>query len=438
MASKRLTPGGVREYLLEHHFTPTPHSLEAAPPGLIGVELETYPFQRKRNRLYPLEDLDPLFEVLRREDPSSVKIEAVDAISKKIFYTNQDSIQFEPGGQAELITGPVNTLAELSARIRSLKERVKEAGRELDIRFGQYGMQPWFKSSEIELRIRNERYQNLKAYLDRLSPFGGEMMLESSSLQINLDLGGIPQITAKRILLANLLAPFTTALFANSPMRAGHSKAYQSYRYFVWQHLDPLRSGTSYARNFTANTTLSDIADAYQQFALEAPVIPSYDPAKGPVPPVAFGVWLEKGIKDDYPDEEDLRNHMTLLFPDVRIRRSLEIRSLDVPPDGWEFVPICFYCGLLYDDASLEQALEILLSMRDSMEHISEQCVFGLQSDQLFKTGKVLFNIAMEGYERLPVDFKLKEDPTGGLEAYFDQFTLRRKTFANMQADLLG
>ena len=436
MVSKKLSVETAREYLIAHHFTPSTGSLSSSNPGLIGIELETYPYHKIRNTIHPIEDLHELFEIICRTVANPRTINNVDVIAKKIFYDNRDSIQFEPGGQTELITGPVNSLTELSERIRSLKHLVQEAAKPLKVYFGQYGMQPWFQKSEIDLRVKNDRYQNLIAYFDRISPFGRRMMLESSSLQISLDLGNSRQQMARRIILANFLVPFTTALFANSPNDAQKSSLFESYRYYVWQNLDPLRSGTSYAKGFSRETTLPEIIDGYLEFVLKAPVIRSGNSTERQNRPIPFEVWLQNGIDQSFPDASDLESHISFLFPDVRIRKFLEIRSLDATPEGWEFVPICFYCGILYDDQSLEQALEIVCAQRDSMDNFLKQCVYGLESDQLFALSKKLFRLAIEGYGRLPNQFKLNGDPKDRFEEYFHHFTLRRKTFSDMQIDL--
>ncbi len=436
MASGKLSVETARAYLLEHHFTPSAASISCAPPGLIGIELETYPYQNLRDKIHPFEDPNQLFQIIRDQDAHISTIEKVDVASKKIFYENWDSIQFEPGGQTELITGPVNTLNELSERTGALKKLVKEAGILLDLSFGQYGMQPLFKQSEIQLRIKNDRYRKMIDYFDSLSPYGRRMMLESSSLQISLDLGTTTGQAAKRIMLANFLVPFTTALFANSPNDADTSSAFRSYRNHVWQNLDPLRSGTSYAKSFNPETTISEIVMAYLDFVLEATVIPFVDPKGIRTRPISFKDWMKHGMDQSFPDPVDLKNHLSYLFPDVRIRKFLEIRSIDVPPEGWEFVPICFYCGILYDDHALEEALEFLFEHRDSMEEFLKQSVFGLESDVLFEMGKKLFRIAMDGYSRLPDPFKLKQDSRDRFGEYFNQFTLRRRTFADMKTDL--
>jgi glutamate--cysteine ligase len=438
MASKKLSVQTASAYLLEHHFTPSAGSISCGPPGLVGIELETYPYQKLQNKIHPAEDPDQLFEIIRREVVHISRIDKVDVVSKKIFYQNWDSIQFEPGGQTELITGPVGTLNELSGRIRALKQLVKEAGTLLNLNFGQYGMQPWFKQSDIELRIKNDRYQNLIAYFDSLSPYGRRMMLESSSLQICLDLGNSTQQAVRRIVLANFLVPFTTALFANSPNNADAPSPFRSYRYHIWQNLDPLRSGTSYAKAFNPRTTLAEIVEAYLRFALKAPAIGLVKSTETPLRHIPFGVWLQDGFKGSFPDLEDLKHHLSLLFPDVRIRKFMEIRSIDVPPEGWEFVPICFYCGILYDDRALEEALEMVFPHRHSEEDFLKQSVFGLQSDVLYEMSKKLFRIAMDGYSRLPDSFKVKEAAADRFEEYFHQFTLKRKTFADMKTDLFG
>ncbi len=428
--SKVLTIESARAFLIDQCFTPWPRATASDSPGLIGVELELYPVVTEDGEIRPLSDLSGLFNACKRM-PHSAPIEHTDLIAHKIFYSNLDSIQFEPGGQIELITGPVNSLPELFSRLSALRKLVEEAGSSLNVSFGQYAMQPWFEPRQIQLKIQNDRYQNMIDYFDSISEYGRRMMLESCSLQINLDLGYSPEQVVQRIILANLLAPVSTALFANSRTYSGIPTQYNSYRYHVWQNLDDRRTGISYANGFDSRTSLSDIVQSYLHMALKAPVIESPGiHTHGRI--ITFEEWMQKGIDDLYPDTEALKKHLTYLFPDVRIRRFIELRSIDVPPEGWEFVPISFYCGLLYYDEALSEALYILMKEKGQLHDFVQESVYGLRSDRLFEVCKSTYQVALDGYHRLPDQFKLQVVPEKSLELYFEEFVLRRKTFADL------
>src|SRR5207248_1900819 len=170
-------------------------------------------------------------------------------------------------------------------------------------------------------------------------------------LQINLDFG--PQsVIAERWRLVNMIAPSLNAIFANSP-HTFHGRHYRSFRYEIWRHADPTRTGRLYDR-----PDLDPVAD-YLRFALDASVMMTHDREGGLVPPphlMTFRQWLAGQSSCGFPTFADWRLHLTTLFPDVRPRGWMEIRSIDALPPKWWSVPVALTTSLIYNDALRQEA----------------------------------------------------------------------------------
>jgi glutamate--cysteine ligase len=151
------------------------------------------------------------------------------------------------------------------------------------------GVDPFNRIQDVPLVLHAPRYERMTAYFERVGPAGVQMMRQTASLQLNVELGPEP---LERWRLLNALAPYLTAAFANSRSYAGKDTGCASYRAHLWQVLDPSRTGLAY--------DAEDPVGAYARFAERAGRILDDDAA-----------------------------HLTTLFPEVRPRGYFEIRSLD-------------------------------------------------------------------------------------------------------------
>lgn len=348
-----------------------------------------------------------------------------------IDFPDGSSFQFEPGAQLEISTAPCSGIECVSEKIDSLQAILNEVSSNTDFRFVQCGTNPWFDVDAIGMQLNKNRYKAMARYFDSLNKYGRQMMLQTCSLQVNVDAGSCRDIRIKRFVAASLMAPFATAIFAHSPVIAGKDTGYKSYRSYIWQHLDTSRTGILNLDLASKKFSKELIVESYLQFALKAPVI--YMEAFGEMvfdKSITLEYWMAHPVSGLSPSLDDFKNHLSLLFPEVRLKGYLELRSADAPPREWQIVPVLFYCSLLYSDSYLDKALDLLLPLAAELPSFMKKSAFGLDADDIYTTAKKLVVLAIEGFDFLPASFKEREAMQRAV-LFFERFTMQRKTFAD-------
>jgi ergothioneine biosynthesis glutamate--cysteine ligase EgtA len=257
----------------------------------------------------------------------------------------------EPGGQVELSSAPLSSLAgcvaAMAADLAVLRAAVERAGLTL---VGQ-GLDPWRAPPRT---LDHPRYRAMERFFDQAGPWGRVMMRRTASVQLNLDCGddsGGPLGHSYRWRLAHRLGPVLVAAFANSPIMNGRPTGWLSSRQAVWFRMDPGR--THQPRHHP------DPRAAWTGYALGAKVmcIPGDDTGDWAAPPdLAFRDWLRgtPGLRP--PTLADLDYHLSTLFPPVRARGWLELRMIDAQDgDDW-MVPTVLAATLLNDPAAADAA----------------------------------------------------------------------------------
>lgn len=408
------------------------------PTGLVGAELESFPLMRKDvHTAVPLQpgERARFFKTLQTATTPYGGIARYSEDGKALLgidFPDGDAFHLEPGGQVEIVTAPAHSLKELRSRITARQGILHAVQRESGYEFHAYGCLPWAGTDPAGLIVDKPRYRALRQYLDAKGPFGRQMMLQTCAIQLNLDLGPKPETRAKRFLAANLIAPFATAVFANSSILAGAATGHSSYRSFIWQHLDPLRTGILPLGSLSRNLEEEAVVEACLEFALKAPLV--YVPELGPgaLPETyTLGYWLQHPIEGIRPQDHHLENHLSLLFPEVRLKKGfMEIRSVDALPVAWQHVPMTFYASLLYVEPCLEQVLELLQPRQGEIPRLLAMATHGLADDTLYSCALRLMELATEGSRLLPGAFAGAGTPRE-LQAYFEAFTARRQTPAD-------
>ncbi|MEE1815472.1 ergothioneine biosynthesis glutamate--cysteine ligase EgtA [Streptomyces sp. SP18ES09] len=290
---------------------------KTGPPRTVGAELE-----------WLVHDLrDPRLPV--RPPRLATALDTVRALPLVSALT------FEPGGQLELSSRPAGSLMECLDSLAADLRAVREALGPLGLTLSGYGVDPWHGPRGRVLR--EPRYDAMEAALDRTGPAGRAMMCDSASVQICLDAGleePGPLGYHRRWQLAHLLGAVLVAAFANSPVHGGRRTGWRSTRQALWTDLDPLRA--------LAPSPDGEPRAEWAAHVLDTPVM-CVRAEEGPwaVPEgLTFREWLRTGVPRP-PDADDLRYHMTTLFPPVRPRGHLELRMVDAQPgrDGW-MVPV--------------------------------------------------------------------------------------------------
>ncbi len=267
------------------------------------------------------------------------------------------TITLEPGGQFELSGAPLENLHQTCEEVNTHLARVRAAGEELGIGFLGLGFSPKWRLSEIP-RMPKGRYAIMTPYMRKKGKRGLDMMYRSATVQVNLDFSDEADMVKKfRVALA--LQPVATAIFANSPFTDGKPNGYLSYRSAVWLDTDPDRTGML---PFVFEPGMG--FERYVDYALDVPMYFFHegdryiDATSG-----TFRQYLEgkhPARPGRRPTLEDWSDHLTTLFPEVRLKHFLEMRGADGGPWRRLCALPALWTGLLYDADALAAAWDLV------------------------------------------------------------------------------
>jgi glutamate--cysteine ligase len=238
----------------------------------------------------------------------------------------------------------------------------KRVGGELGIGFLTLGMSPLWTRAETPVMPKS-RYRIMTDYMPKVGTRGLDMMYRTATVQVNLDYGSEADMVKKlRVSLA--LQPVAGAMFANSPFTDGKPNGFLSGRSHIWLDTDNRRSGMmpfAFEDGFGY--------ERYVEWALDVPMyFVKRDSTYHDVAGASFHDLLA-GRLPQLPGERatrsDWANHVSTLFPEVRLKRYLEMRGADVGPPEHITALSAFWVGLLYDDASLDGAWDLVRGWTD-------------------------------------------------------------------------
>ncbi len=310
-------------------------------------------------------------------------------------------VSFEPGGQIELSSATAPTASQLIRDLQCAVELMTVTFDRKGISLEAIGVDPYNDIDDVALQLHRPRYERMTRYFDSIGPSGARMMRQTASLQVNVETGLHPY---ERWRFLNSLAPYVTAIFANSPVYAGRANGERSQRAYLWRTLDPTRTG------LPADT--DDPAGAYLRFALGAGAM-----MYGGGPPYpSFAEWLRSGE----PAVEDWQVHLSTLFPEVRPRHYFELRSADAVPPDQLAAPIAFIAGLTYDDAANQAAADLLVAPDQALLETAGRA--GLTDPAIRGKSIELTDIALTGCKALGEAYLSAADLDSAAE-FFDRYT---------------
>jgi len=267
------------------------------------------------------------------------------------------SITLEPGGQFELSGAALETLHQTCAEVHEHLTQVKEVAGELGVGLLGIGFNPKWTRAEMPWMPKG-RYRIMEAYMPRKGTLGLDMMLRTCTVQVNLDFSTESDMVRKfRVGLA--LQPVATALFANSPFVEGKPGSHLSYRSFVWTDTDPDRCGIL---PFVFEDGMG--FERYVDYMLDVPMYFVYrDGRYLDAAGQSFRDFMAgrlPALPGEAPRLSDWNDHLTTVFPEVRLKHFLEMRGADAGP--WR--RICalpaFWVGLFYDRGALDAAWDLV------------------------------------------------------------------------------
>ena len=322
----------------------------------IGTEHEKFAFRWSDLRRLPYDGPDGIRAVL--EGLTRFGWEPVRERGNIIALTQGlANVSLEPGGQFELSGAPLETLHETCGEVHTHLAQVKQVGDELGIGMIGLGFDPKWRREDIGWMPKG-RYRIMRDYMPKKGSLGLDMMLRTCTVQVNLDFADEADMVRKfRVSLA--LQPIATALFANSPFVEGKPSGFLSYRSHVWTDTDPDRCGM-------VDLVFEDGFgfERYADYILGVPMYFVYrDGAFIDASGQSFRDFLAgrlPALPGEVPLVTDWSDHVTTAFPEVRLKRYLEMRGADAGP--WR--RICalpaLWVGLLYDHAALDAAWDLV------------------------------------------------------------------------------
>lgn len=269
----------------------------------------------------------------------------------------KQSISLEPGGQFELSGAPLETLHQTCAEVNSHLYQVKAVAEELGIGFLGIGFQPKWRREDIPVMPKG-RYEIMKNYMPKVGSLGLDMMFRTCTVQVNLDFSSEADMIRK--FRAGLsLQPIATAIFANSPFTEGKPNGYLSMRSQIWTDTDNNRAGML---PFVFDDSFG--FERYVDYALDVPMYFVYRKKKYiNCAGMSFRDFMAGKLPclpGDYPTLNDWENHLTTIFPEVRLKRYMEMRGADGGPWRRLCALPAFWVGLLYDEVSLQNVLDMI------------------------------------------------------------------------------
>jgi len=266
------------------------------------------------------------------------------------------SITLEPGGQLELSGALLDNIHETCDEVNNHLDQIRAVSEPLGIAFLGMGFQPKWRLEDMEW-MPKARYRIMREYMKKVGTLGHDMMTRTCTVQVNVDFASESDMVRKfRTSLA--LQPIATALFANSPFTDGKPNGYQSYRSHVWEDTDPDRTGML---PFVFDDGMG--FERYTEYMLDVPMYfvhrgGRYVDAAGQ----SFRDFLRgelPALPGELPTLQDWEDHLTTAFPEVRLKRYMEMRGADGGPWARLCALPALWAGLMYHQDSLDAAWEI-------------------------------------------------------------------------------
>jgi glutamate--cysteine ligase len=376
-------------------------------PRRLGAEVELIPVESATGRRCPIdaEGTVSTLPFLRRYGSKQGWRESLTGKGTPCFMLpSGGTLTFEPGGQLEYSSQPFRSASALLAVLCGVILPLRAAAADDGIDLLAVGLDPYNSEERAPMLIQAPRYERMAEYLARRGPAGARMMRQTAAFQISIDFEDEPWL---RWRVLNAAAPFFVAIFANSPIYDGERTGHQSSRADAWRKLDPARTGLPYHED--------EPVQAYLDFALNAPAIllPTADGEHRP-----FGEWLVRAN----PSPDEWQDHLSTLFPEVRPRGHLELRSTDAIAPDWYAAPLALAAGILYDSRSLRAAADLLPP--PDLGLLERAGRLGVHDTGIASTSADLFELALVGCAGLGPSYFHPSDLEQA-RAYFDRYTRR-------------
>ena len=356
----------------------------------IGTEHEKFVYCRKDHHAPSYDEKCGIRDILMATQEFGWK--PVEENGNVIAMSGEDgTISLEPAGQLELSGAPLENLHQTCNETGRHLTQVKAIGEQCGVGFIGLGMWPDKTREELPIMPKG-RYGIMLRHMPTVGNLGLDMMLRTCTIQVNLDYSSEADMVKKfRTSLA--LQPLATALFANSPFTEGKPNGYLSYRSHIWSDTDPHRTGML---PFVFEDGFG--YDRWAEYMLDVPMYfvfrdGQYIDAAGQ----SFRDFLKgelPALPGERPTASDWWDHLSTAFPEVRLKSFLEMRGADGGPWGRICALPAFWVGLLYDEAALDAAWNLVKDWTMEEREALRNAAPKLALDAPIRGGRTLRDIA--------------------------------------------
>ncbi|MBT4888934.1 MAG: glutamate--cysteine ligase [Rhodospirillales bacterium] len=334
----------------------------------IGTEHEKFAYHR--DTLKPLTYEGPsgiralLNELQRFGWAPVMEGENIIALSKG----DGSTVSLEPAGQVELSGAPLDTIHQTCIEVHEHLAQVKSIASELGIVFVGLGYRPEDQADGVPWMPKG-RYKIMREYMPKRGTLGLDMMQNTCTVQVNLDFDS-EETMVEMFRIGLALQPVATALWANSPFRNGKPNGFLSFRSNIWTDTDPDRCGIL---PFVFEDGFG--FERYVDYMLDVPMYFVYRDGKYiDASGQSFRDYMQGKLPaypGHYPTMQDWEDHLTTVFPEVRLKRYMEMRGADGGPWARLCALPAFWTGLLYDTESRKAAYDLIADWtHEEHEHL--------------------------------------------------------------------
>ena len=337
-------------------------------------------------------------------------------------------ITLEPGSQVEISLLPFESIDEISEKLLNFYSELSLYAEKIGAVVLDSGIQPVSTYDDINI-IPKKRYEFMTKYLPTKGLYPFIMMRETAGIQSNFDYKS-EEDAIRKLSLALKMSPFISSIYANSPIRNSKLTGYKSYRANSWLNVDEDRCGYISKKLFDKNYRFS--FKDYVEILLDVPMIfiqrgSNYFPAN-----ITFREFMKKGYIGLKAKMSDWVNHISLYFPDVRLKSYVEIRNHDAQNAFMTLSVPAFWKGIMYNDEAMNE-IENILSKYDYEDYIKlrkDTPISGIQTKiknyYVIDLIKEFFDISYESLR----NNKNKEEKY--LEPVYEYISLRRVPADNL------
>ena len=390
----------------------------------IGVENEKFLFQEKNNVRATYSDIKKVFEIFKKKFKWKEVKENENIVGLKI---DGKSISLEPGNQIELSGDKLSNIHEVCSESYDFQNQLDQICKEIGLKTMSIGYDPITKLNNAPKNPK-QRYKLMTKEMPKGGKLSLNMMYQTSGTQINLDYLSEDDFK-KKFKIISYLTPISIAIFANSTILENKPSGYLSYRSKVWQNTS--RGGLP--KIFLENMDFEKYAD----FAINFPLLFIYKNEEHKnLNNKTFGDFMKGSLSEvnnHLPTFEDLELHLSTIFTEIRLKKYIEMRSLDACEWDCHCAGPAFYTGLIY--GKLDESLDLIKDWKseDVLKAYLDAPKKGLKTEingkSILEWGKLLLNISNRGL--IDRNFKNK---TGNDETIFlkniEQILQQNKTKA--------